>query len=132
MHQQAALVSHRSFTHSGWRGGWLAVPLALLLMLVLALSAHAHPASSSPSSAAIETIAASQLVPSPHCEHGHGWEHVSAAMLRAERQDVSDVAVSLSTFAVASPRVENTIGSPGEAPTFATIPIYLLTQRLRP
>ncbi|NIC07484.1 TrbC/VirB2 family protein [Billgrantia bachuensis] len=132
MHQQAALVSHRSFTRSGWCGGWLAVPLALMLMLVSAFSAHAHPTSSSPTNTAIESITASLQVPAPHCEHGHGWEHASAAMLRAERQDVSDVAVSLPTFAVAFPRVENTIGSPGEAPTLASLPIYLLTQRLRP
>ncbi len=133
MHQRATLASHRSFARSGWRRSWLYSLLVLWMSMLLAAEVLAHPESASPTTYAAERLAKSSPPPSiPHCEHGHGWEQDTEILLRAERLDVGSTTSHQHDLTVAPPTVATTIGLPHEALTLARLPLFLLTQRLRP
>ncbi|MGR2739114.1 hypothetical protein ACUY1T_11765 [Billgrantia sp. Q4P2] len=132
MHQQAVLVSHRSFALSGWRRGWLAALLALILSLASAFPVLAHATSPFANHDTAENYAAASLqLPAPHCEHGHGWELTHEALLRVDRQDADSHTILYLAQVPIPPRVETTIGQPNREPLLVSPPIYLLTQRLR-
>ncbi|MCC5882183.1 MAG: hypothetical protein JJU25_06040 [Halomonas sp.] len=125
------VIQHRT-TRRGWCH-WLFSLLLLALTMLLGGQAMAHPEPASLSPVAAESSSpTSPTSPVPHCEHGHGWQHVLETLLRTERLDVDDSSTRRPDPAVTPPAVVTTIGIPSAAPTLADPPLYLLTQRLRP
>lgn len=133
MSQRSSTVTQHRITRRGWCRSWLFSLLMLSMAVVFGVQATAHPEPASPHSVIVEELAqASSPTPSPHCEHGHGWEHSAEILLRGERLDIDGIATHRPDPAVAPPPVAIDIGLPSAAPTFARPPLYLLTQRLRP
>ncbi|MCE8032616.1 hypothetical protein [Halomonas sp. MCCC 1A11057] len=100
--------------------------------MALTLPALAHPSPPSSHPVAIESGTENFRLPPPHCEHGHGWERANEALLRADRPDVDTGTPHDFAVGPQPPRVETTIGQPSRQPLLASLPLYLLTQRLRP
>lgn len=133
MPQRVVTPSQHRITRRGWCRSWLFSLLLLSMAVVFGVQATAHQEPASPHFVVAEELAqANTTAPSPHCEHGHGWEQGAEILLRGERLDVDGTATHLPVPAVVTPPVASAIGLPGAAPTFARPPLYLLTQRLRP
>lgn len=69
----------------------------------------------------------------PYCHHGHGTLHAGSALLRLERFDLEFASCPWSRMLPATaPMFVVSHGSPRAFPDPSPVPVYLLTQRLRP
>ncbi|GHE19983.1 hypothetical protein [Halomonas urumqiensis] len=126
---------------------WLGMALMLVLLMVVSASqAHAHPwalSGSAEHQTQTDWALALDAMPSarqlaaptehPHCHHGQGFRHASAALPRSETADPAPDLLILMLLAFGpSPHVINALGAPRARPRDrASPPLYLLTQRFR-
>ncbi|WP_133154964.1 hypothetical protein [Billgrantia endophytica] len=131
--------SCRTMPSTAWPCRGLLVLLGLVVML-FSMNVAAHDATPDDTGHQLAGHASPQagialaLDPhdGPHCHPGHGPQSTSYSPPRTERQDVKEPGAPHCLELTPPPRVMAVTGSPHGLPEASRLPIYLLTQRLRP